>query len=154
MRFRIVGLPSEPFAHLFALSQEELAARGAVRVTAEVGNGYPCRISLTDAAPGQDVILTHYEHHAVDSPFRSSYAIYVREGETTFDAVDRVPEQLRSRLLSVRAFDGRGMLLDGDVVAGGELEGAIGKMFTDERAAYLHVHYAKPGCYAARVERG
>jgi hypothetical protein len=153
MAFRILGLPSRSFTELFALSDPELAARGAVRVTADKQPGFPCRISLTDAEPGQQVILTHFEHHAVASPFRASHAIYVREGETTYDAIDQVPEQLRLRLLSVRAFDRAGMLIDADVVDGAELAGAIARLFADDRAAYLHVHYARPGCYAARVER-
>ncbi|WP_394843877.1 DUF1203 domain-containing protein [Pendulispora brunnea] len=153
MSYRICGLPAEQFAHLFSLSAEELAGRGVVRVIADGGSGYPCRISLTDAEPGQAVLLTHYEHHPVDSPFRSSYAIYVREGETMYDEIDRIPEQLRKRLLSVRAFDRRSMLLDADVIDGPELEGAIARFLSQARVSYLHVHYAKPGCYAARIER-
>jgi hypothetical protein len=153
MGFRITGLPAEQFVGLFSLSDQELAARGAVRRIADAKPGYPCRVSLTDAEPGQEVILTHFEHHAVDSPFRASHAIYVRKGEETYEAVDQVPEQLRLRLLSVRAFDDKGMLVGADVVDGNELEGAIERLLEDERADYLHVHYAKPGCYAARIER-
>ena len=153
MGFRIRGLAAEPFAALFSLSDEALAARGAVRKTADAAPGFPCRISLTDAAVGDEVILAHHEHHAVGSPFRSSYAIYVREGEQTFDEADRVPEMLRSRLLSLRAFDSRGMLLDADVTGGGEVEALIARLFADTRVAYLHIHFAKPGCYAALVER-
>ncbi len=153
MGFRISGLPAEQFEGLFSLSDEELAARGAVRRIADAKPGYPCRVSLTDAEPGQEVILTHFEHHPVDSPFRASHAIYVRAGEQTYDAIDQVPEQLRLRLLSVRAFDEKGMLVGADVVDGRELEGVIERLFVDKRADYLHVHYAKPGCYAARVER-
>jgi len=153
MSFRITGLPAEPFHELFALSDEALAARNAVRRIADAKPGFPCRISLTDAEPGQQVILTHFEHHAVASPFRASHAIYVREGEQTFDAIDRVPEQLRTRMLSVRAFDAAGMLTAADLVDGPQLETAIARLFDDAGAAYLHVHYAKPGCYAARVDR-
>lgn len=153
MGFRIRGLAAEPFAELFSLSDEALAARGAVRMTADRAPGFPCRISLTDAALGDEVILTHHEHHAVDSPFRSGYAIYVREGERTFDEVDRVPAMLRSRLLSLHAFDARGMLLDADVVDGKGVEALIERLFVDARVAYIHIHFAKPGCYAALVER-
>jgi hypothetical protein len=153
MSFRITGLAPEPFQHLFALSDAELAARGAVRRIADRKPGFPCRISLTDAEPGQEVILTHFEHHAVASPFRASHAIYVRRGERRHDAVDQVPEQLRLRLLSVRAFDRAGMLVDADVVDGPALESAIARLLGDPRADYLHVHYAKPGCYAARIDR-
>lgn len=153
MGFRIRGLAAEPFAELFSLSGEALAARGAVRMTADKAPGYPCRISLTDAAIGDEVILTHYEHHSVDSPFRSGYAIYVREGEQTFDAVDRVPEMLRSRLLSLRAFDAEGMLLDAEVTEGREVETRLEHLLATPRVAYIHIHFAKPGCYAALVER-
>jgi hypothetical protein len=145
-------LPAETFAHLFSLSDAELAARGAVRRIAD-GEGYPCRISLTDAEPGQELILTNFEHQPANSPYRASHAIYVRAGEQTYDAVEQVPEQLRRRLLSVRAFDGKGMMVGADVVDGRELEGVIDRLFADQRADYLHVHYAKPGCYAARVDR-
>ena len=153
MSFRITGLSPEPFATLFALSEDALRQHGAVRKTVDQPNAYPCRISLTDAEPGDTVLLTHFEHHPVDSPFRSSYAIYVREGERTFDAVDHVPEQLRRRLLAVRAYDEAGMLLDADVTDGKQLEPVIEKLFADRQARYLHVHFAKPGCYAAKVER-
>jgi hypothetical protein len=153
MSFHITGLPADPFADLFSLSDAALAARGAVRRIADRAPGFPCRISLTDAEVGEEVILTHYEHHPVESPFRSSYAIYVREGERTFDAVDEVPMMLRSRLLSLRAFDMQGMLLDADVVEGGEVERLIERLFANAGVAYIHIHFAKPGCYAALVER-
>ena len=105
MSFRIVGLPAERFTHLFALSDTELAAQGAVRRTADDRNpGYPCRVSLTDSKPGDELILANYEHHAVDSPYRMRFAIYVRKGEETYDKVDEVPQQLRIRSLAVRAY--------------------------------------------------
>lgn len=153
MSFRITGLPAELFTDLFSLSDAALTTRGAVRRIADVTPGYPCRVSLTDAEPGQEVILTHFEHHAVASPFRASHAIYVRQGEQTFDAIDEVPRQLRLRMLSARAFDGSGMLVAADLVDGTQLEGVIERLLADPRAAYLHVHYAKPGCYAARIDR-
>jgi hypothetical protein len=151
MSFRITGLPAEHFAPLFALSDEELKARGAVRRIAE--HGAPCRVSLTDATPGDEVLLVNYEHHPVATPYRSSYAIYVRQGEQTYDEVGQVPEQLRQRPLSLRAYDKDGMMVGWDLIEGRDLEEAIGRLFADRRAAYLHAHYAKPGCYAARIER-
>ena len=81
------------------------------------------------------------------------FAIYVRKGEQTYDAIDRVPEQLRRRTLAVRAFDEGAMMVGWELVEGRELEAAIERLLADSRAAYLHVHFAAPGCYAARVER-
>jgi hypothetical protein len=153
MHFRLLGLPAEPFADLFSLDDEQLAARGARRSIAQSDSGYPCRISLTDAARGDELLLVNYEHQPADSPYRSCHAIYVRRNERTYDAVDQVPEQLRRRMLSVRGFDVDGMMTEADLVDGPELEAAIERFFADARTQYLHLHFAKPGCYAARVER-
>jgi hypothetical protein len=151
MHFRIQGLPAEQFAPLFALSDDALAQHGAVRQIAD--GPRPCRISLTDAKPGDELILVNYEHHAVASPYRMRFAIYVRRDEETFDAVDAVPEQLRKRTLAVRAFDAKAMMVGWELAEGAKLESTIERLLADPRAAYLHVHFAAPGCYAARIER-
>jgi hypothetical protein len=154
MSFRITGLPSEDFAHLFALSDEELAAQGAVRRSADARTpGYPCRVSLTDSRPGDELLLVNYEHHPVSSPYRMRFAVYVRKGEETYDAIDEVPEQLRIRTLAVRAFDADAMMVGWELIDGRQMEAAVERLFTDPRAVYLHVHYAAPGCYAARIDR-
>jgi Protein of unknown function (DUF1203) len=154
MSFRITGLPSEHFAHLFGLSDEELASRGAVRRMADGRTpGYPCRISLTDSQQGDELMLVNYEHHAVDSPYRMRFAVYVRKGERTYDSIDQVPEQLRIRMLAVRSFDADAMMLGWEVVDGQNLEAAIDRLFGNASAAYLHIHFAAPGCYAAHVSR-
>jgi len=153
MAFRIRGLPAEDFNHWFALTDGELALQAVRRCTADVAHAFPCRISLTDAQVGDEVLLINHEHLPVDSPYRSRHAIYVRAGEQTFDAVDTVPDMLRRRLLSLRAFDDAGMMTGCDVVEGGDVERVIADLFADPKAAYLHVHFARPGCYAARIER-
>jgi hypothetical protein len=151
MAFRILGLPAKNFTHLFALSDHDLAAQGGVRRTAD-GN-YPCRVSLTDSQPGEELLLVNYEHHAVDSPYRMRFAIFVREGDQTYDEVNEIPEQLRKRTLAVRSFDANGMMVDNRLVDGQEIEPVIEQLLTPSKVAYLHVHFAAAGCYAARVER-
>jgi len=154
MSFRITGLPAEKFAHLFALSDDALAAQGAVRRIADGRTpGYPCRVSLTDSREGDELILVNYEHHAVASPYRMRFAIYVRKGEETFDRIDAVPEQLRLRKLAVRAWDKDAMMIGHELTDGRELESTIDRLFANPQAKYLHIHFASPGCYAARVER-
>jgi hypothetical protein len=154
VHFRIRGLPADQFASLFTLSDGELAQKGAVRRIADARDpGYPCRVSLTDSKPGDELILVNYEHHDVASPYRMRFAIFVRRGDETFDAVDAVPEQLRKRTLAVRAFDSDAMMIGHELIEGPRVEDAIGRLFADRRAAYLRVHFAAPGCYAARIER-
>jgi hypothetical protein len=152
INFRVRGLPAHEFVPWFDKSDAELASANALRLIAD-SDGYPCRISLTDAAPGDEVLLMNYAHHRVNTPYRASFAIYVRPGEQTCDVVDQVPSQLRRRLLSVRGYDAGGMLRAADVVAGTELESVVQVLLQDPRIGYLHVHFAKPGCYAALVER-
>ena len=154
MSFRIRGLPSQQFAHLFDLSDEELASRGAIRRVADNRTpGYPCRVSLTDSREGDELLLVNYEHHDVQSPYRMRFAIYVRKGEESYHAINEVPEQLRIRTLAVRAFDNLGMMIGWELVDGKDLEAAIERLLANPQSAYLHIHYAAPGCYAARVER-
>ena len=153
MTFRISGLPAETVAHWFTLSDEALAQAGAVHRVADAKPGFPCRVSLTDAAIGEDVLLINYEHLPVDSPYRSRHAIYIRRGEKQCVMIDGVPSMLRSRSLSVRAFDEQGLMVGADTVDGSDLETVIEKMLADSRAQFLHVHFAAPGCYAARVDR-
>ena len=151
MSFRISGLPPDTFAPLFDLSDSELASRGGVRRTAK--GTEPCRVSLTDAPPGDEVILVNHEHHPVASPYRGRYAVFVRRGEERFDKVGTVPDQLRRRTLAARAFDRDGMSVAVELVEGTVLEDTIERMLADERTAYIHLHYAAAGCYAARVDR-
>ena len=154
MSFRILGLPVAPFAPLFGLAGDELAARGVVRRVADQRPGFPCRVSLRDADLGETVLLLNYEHLPVSGPYRSRHAIYVREyAEEHTPDVNEVPEVLRSRLLSVRAFDAAGMMMDADVVAGEILAPVINRQLGHLAVAYLHLHNAKPGCFAARVVR-
>jgi len=154
MSFRIKGLPAETFNHLFALTDEELAKHGAVRRIADDRQpGYPCRVSLTDSKPGDELLLVNFEHLPVESPYRMRFAIFVRQGDEAYNKIDEVPEQLRQRMLAVRAFDRYGMMLSFELADGRHLEQAIEKQFNNSNAEYLHVHFAAPGCYAARVER-
>ena len=154
MPFQISALPAARFVPLFALTDEALAAHGGLRRVADRSPGFPCRVSLRDAEPGEELILVNYEHQPARSPFRSTHAIYVRRAAVEARlAPGEVPEMLRSRLLSLRAFDDAGMLVDADVVEGREIETAIERLLAAAGAAYVHVHFARPGCYAARVDR-
>ncbi len=154
MTFRIHALPAEPFQHLFGASSEALAALGIERRIADCKPGFPCRISLRDAEPGETVLLLNYKHQAANSPYRASHAIYVREhAEQAQPEIGEIPDVLGLRLMSVRAFDRAGMMVDADVVHGAELRPVLERLLAMPEVDYLHLHNAKPGCYAARAER-
>jgi len=154
MTFQIRALAVDQFSHLFGKDEDELERLGVKRVLVDSMPGFPCRVSLQDAEVGESVLLMNYEHQAAASPFRSSHAIYVREEAIQAKPAENgVPEVLRRRILSLRAFDDAGMMVDADVVDGQKIVSVIDRMFGDDSVAYIHVHNAKMGCYAAWVER-
>ncbi len=154
MSFRITGLSAEPFRHLYGLSEQDLAAHGAIRRIADACPGYPDRIELRDARPGESLLLVNYQHQTANTPYRSSHAIFVLEGaEQTFDRTDEIPDVLARRLLSLRGFSEKGLLVHADVVDGKDLRQAIPTFFEKPDVSYIHVHNAKQGCYAARIDR-
>ena len=117
MAFRITGLSPEPFRHLYGLSEQDLAAHGIKRYVADEKPGFPDRIEMRDAEPGETLLLLNHMCQPADTPYRATHAIFVREGaEQTYDRVDEVPEVMRIRLLSLRAYDEDGMMLDADAV--------------------------------------
>jgi hypothetical protein len=154
MSFRISGLDPAPFRSLYGLGDEALAERGVLRVVADSRPGFPDRVELRDAEPGESLLLLNYAHQPADTPYRASHAIFVREGaEAAFEGKDRLPEVLRIRPLSLRAFDGSGMMVDAALTPGSEAEEAIARLFAKPGADYIQVHYATRGCYAARIDR-
>ncbi len=154
MTFRIRGLSPEPFRHLFGLSDDALAAHGAVRCVADAKPGFPDRIELRDAEPGETLLLLNHVHQPADNPYRASHAIFVREGApAAYDRVGEVPEVMRARPLSLRAFDRAHLMVDADLVDGREVEALIERFLADARVDYIQAHYARRGCYAALIER-
>ena len=155
MSFRITGLDPTPFRPLYGLPDEELARLGVKRCLSDAKPGFPDRVELCDAEPGEKVMLLNYIHQPADTPYRSSHAIFVREGaERAYEGRDATPECLRLRMLSLRAFDASGFMVDADLADGRDLEAAIERLLGNSATAYIHAHYAKRGCYAARIDRG
>lgn len=152
--FRFVALPFEPFAPFFEMEDAALRAAGARRMVVEEKPGTPCRVSLEDAEIGETVVLLPFPHHDVASPYRASGPIFVRSGaRRATPAPGEVPLLFRHRLLSIRGYDGAGTMVAAEVAAGAELEAVLHRMLSDAEVAYLHVHNAKPGCFACRVDR-
>lgn len=154
MSFRIKGLSPEPFRDLFGLTDEELVKHRAKRYVADTKPGYPDRIELRDAEPGETVILLNYVHQPANTAYHASHAIFVREGaEAAYDRTNEIPEVLRSRQLSLRAFDAEHLMVDAELVDGAGIEDFIKRFLAHPHIAYVQAHYAKRGCYAARIER-
>ena len=154
MAYRIEGLSPEPFAGLFGLSDEALAVQGAVRMTADKTPGFPCRITLEDAEPGETLILVNHVSQEAATPYRASHAIFVREGAAEPAVyIDDTPPVFAGRTLSLRGFDAQGMMRDAALALPGEADARIRALFEAPEIVSIHAHNAIRGCFAARIER-
>ena len=154
MAYRIRGLDRGPFEHLFALDDASLAQHRARRVVASSDRGFPCRISLEDACKGERLLLVHHVHNDVETPYRSAFAVYIRESaDKTAEYVDSCPPVFVGRPLALRGFAADGTLADARLVEGDAADDTIRAMFADAGIAYINAHNAAHGCFAARIER-
>lgn len=154
MTYRICGLDPAPFAPLFKSDEDDLAAFNARREVAGADRGFPCRVTLVDARKGENLILVHHTSHDVSTPYRSAYAIYVREAAMRPACyVDETPPVFEGRPLALRCFDAEGMLREARLAAPGDADGAIRSVFENPEIAYIHAHNAAHGCFAARIDR-
>lgn len=154
MNFQIKPLQAAEIAYLFDLDDAALAARKACRQVVASKPGTPCRVSMKDAEVGETVILFNYEHRPEESPYQARHAVFVRENaEQAHLAVNEVPEVIRSRLISLRFFNHNHMMIDANVVQGTTVAEEIAQAFENDKIAYVHIHNAKPGCFAASAYR-
>jgi hypothetical protein len=152
--FQLSGLPEQDFAPLFDLDDAQLATRFIQRVTADSDSGYPCRVSLADAAVGDELLLLPFEHLSAATPYRASGPIFVRRGvQKRTLAPGELPAYVTTRLISLRAYDASDRMIDAEVCQGSALAEAIPRHFDNNDIAYLHLHTAKRGCYLCRVDR-
>jgi len=154
MTYKISGLDPSPFAHLIGLDEAGLARHGAVRMIADSDFGFPCRVTLEDARRGEKLLLVNHCSHGGDNPYRASHAIFVSE-DAREPAIyeDQVPPVFERRILSLRAFDIDGMMVDAALAQPGDADAAIRKLLSDGSVDHIDAHNATRGCFAARVER-
>lgn len=154
MNFQVTGLSPEPFQHLYGLSDQELELRRVKRYIADKKPGFPDRIEMRDAEIGEKLLLLNHVCQPADTPYRATHAIFVIEGaDSAYHRINEIPEVMRTRLLSLRAYDAAGMMVDADVVDGENVESVILRFFGSSKVAYIHAHNAKRGCYSGRIDR-
>jgi len=154
MTYKITGLDPSEFTHLIGLDDEDLAAQGAVRMTADARPGFPCRITLDDAEIGETLLLVNHCSHDGDNPYRATHAIFVSESATEAAIyMDEIPPALDRRVLSLRAFDQAGMMTDAALAQPGEADTAIRRLLATDAVDHVDAHNATRGCFAARIDR-
>lgn len=152
--FQLVGLPYESFSAMFDWPDRDLAEKNIRKVIADTPLGYPCRVSLVDAEPGEVLLLLPYAHLDVQSPYQASGPIFVREGAVQkVEAAGWVPPYVTQRLISARAYDDTGMMIEAQVCEGADTAALMRQMFDNRQVAYIHLHNARPGCFSCKAIR-
>lgn len=152
--FQIQGLSADRFKAFMSMGDDELKQHTAYWLTVDAAPGYPCRVSLQDAAVGERVLVCHHQHHNVPTAYQSSGPIFVREHAlTTTWEVDEIPPVLPHRQLSLRGYGLHHLMLAADVVDGQLVGRAIRSMLSDAAVDYIHIHNAAPGCFSCAVRR-
>jgi hypothetical protein len=152
--FRLQGLPADRFAPLFGLDDDTLDTMHARRVVATASPGFPCRVSLVDAEPGEELLLLPHSHQPAASPYQASGPVFVRRGAVQATlAPGEVPPYVTRRQISLRAYDAQHMMVAAEVVDGPAVAGQLERLFEDEAVAYVHLHNEKRGCYSCLALR-
>jgi hypothetical protein len=152
--FQVVALPERLFESYQDMTPDQLLQHHAAWVSVDSSPGYPCRVTLEDAAVGEDVLALSFAHHQVSSPYRSAGPIFVRKGaKQAVLEVNDVPLMLRHRSLSIRGYNADALMIVAEVAQGSELEDTIARCFENPAVEYLHIHNAMPGCFNCAVVR-
>ena len=154
MTYRITGIEPSQYAHLVGLGDEELSRHGAVRVIVDQQPGFPCRVLLDDAAPGEPMLLVNHVSHEGNNPYRASHAIFVSErGPKAASFLDEIPPGLDRRILSLRGFDQSGMMAEAALAQPGEADALVRRMLANDDIDHVDAHTAVRGCFMGRFER-
>ena len=152
--FQIEALTAKQFSCYFSMSERDLAAASAYVFCSDQRPCYPCRVSLTDAEVGENVLALSYRHLAVSGPYDAAGPIFVRENAVQARLeVNEVPEMLRHRLLSVRGYSKENLMIDAETIAGQSVERMLTRQFGNQQIEYIQLHNAGPGCFNCTVKR-
>jgi hypothetical protein len=130
MTYRIEGLKRADFAPLFAMSEAELAEKGAVRVLPLS----PCGRGWREAT-GEGRVASAAQK-ATLLPVAAETGHKLSTSQAPFGAQRRAAPSPALRAPS----PARG-------------EGLVWALFADDAIAYIHAHNAAHGCFSARIER-
>jgi hypothetical protein len=150
-KYRVVPLLTE-----IADAARRAAQDGApdhAMVTADSPEGYPCRLCLRWAQPGERLILFPFASIAPGRPYSESGPIFVHaERCERYRLTNEFPAEFR-RGRAIRAYDSEQNMIAGEVVNGNEPEAVIEKLLQNQETAFLQVRSASRGCYTMGIER-
>ena len=117
----------------------------------------PCRHCLREAGAGETMLLGSYYLPGPTGIYWTPSPIFLHaESCDAYTGTDEIAEIVRSRMVSVRAYDAAQMCLYdlGHATDGAGIDPFLARAMADPRTSFVNIHTAKPGCMLCRVERG
>ena len=117
---------------------------------------YPCRHCLREASGANGMLLLSHQAPEPRSVYGHPTAIFLcAQGCARFDEPDAIPDIVRNRHVSLRAFKSDGMMLydANELVQREGHDAAIRRIFECKAVAFINAHTAKAGCMLCHIVR-
>lgn len=154
--FRCIPIPTAT-AERFRQTGEDDRGNPIRRMTATPTGGFPCRHCLRYGVPGEIMLLGSYDLPKPRGIYWAPSPIFVHENPCPRAAAanEVAPIVRQNALVSLRAYDAADQCLYdlGQVCPGAEIDHPLARALGDERAAFINIHTARPGCLLTLIER-
>jgi uncharacterized protein DUF1203 len=128
------------------------------------GNELRVRISETDSAPcrsclrvtplGTPLILFAHRPFTTAGPYAETGPVFVHaDACTPYPGSSAFPDDFRSRILVLRAYDAQGDINDATLAAGDDAEAMLTRLFDDAAVVVVHARNPAWGCFDFAITR-
>jgi hypothetical protein len=152
MQYRVIAISEEVARQVRATLKSPKYGHPA---HVEVANGYgPCRSCLQTFAEGRDerILFTHDAFEGVEG-LPSPGPIFIHRAQCERFEASGFPPDLRRLPLALEGYGRGSWRLLQEVVADGEVDAAIDRLFEQPAVEYIQVRNAEAGCFMARIDR-
>src|SRR5512141_574200 len=150
-KFEIHAIPADALARVRS-SRTDVSGNPIEPLEAE--GGEPLRCCLSDARPGEALILFGYEPPIGNSPYREIGAVFAHAQPCPGPATNGgYPPDWRGRRQVLRAYDRRGWIRDAVVHDGSDPEREIARLLADPETVQVHSRNVAYGCFMFALTR-
>jgi hypothetical protein len=148
---RVVAIPQAMAARIRAAMRDDYGND----LTAEDGEGAPCRVCLRYGRAGEPVILFSYKPFDAPALYQEVGPVFIHADRCPpYPSDAGVPEEFANRPLIVRPYSADHRIADSQVFTQpGEVSSVAARLLENPEAAYLHVRSISRGCFLFRLER-
>jgi uncharacterized protein DUF1203 len=154
MNFEYVAIPAAELDAIRAAGRDEAGNELVPQI--DVEGGSPLRCCLRTAEAGESMLLIAYTPPGTAGAYAERGPVFVHSGKCGgYLTPDTYPPDLSGRQQVVRAYDQRGRIAAGMLVAdGAHAEMAMTELLARPDVELVHLRNVGYGCYNFTVQRG